>query len=249
MTLLQAAGVRAMPCQKASDRFERDPQLAARGWWHLLPHPELGESDFDGVAPRLESTPGQLRSASPLLGEHTDEVLHEGARPHTEQARRASRERGVDVSGPLQGLQVVEFCDELGQLAGKLLADMGADVIKVERPGGSSARAVGPFVNDVPGPDRSLNFWYHNTNKRSVILDVEASEAARATAAQLIARADIVIEDRAPGVMDGSGAGLSRARGVEPGTHLLLDHAIRAGRAMGAVSAPPISFRSPRAVP
>ena len=75
MTLLQAAGVRAMPCQKASDRFERDPQLAARGWWHRLSHPELGECDYDGVVPRLETTPGQLRTASPLLGEHTDEVL------------------------------------------------------------------------------------------------------------------------------------------------------------------------------
>lgn len=77
------------------------------------------------------------------------------------------------MSGPLAGLRVIELCDELGQLAGKLLADMGADVIKVEPPGGSPARAIGPFVKDIPGPNRSLNFWYHNTNKRSVVLDVE----------------------------------------------------------------------------
>jgi benzylsuccinate CoA-transferase BbsE subunit len=74
------------------------------------------------------------------------------------------------VSGPLAGLRVIEECGPLGQYAGKLLADMGADVIKVEPPGGSSARAIGPFVKDIPGPNRSLNFWYHNTNKRSIVL-------------------------------------------------------------------------------
>ena len=77
MELLQAAGVRAGAVQKASDRFERDPQLAARGWWHRLPHAELGESDFDGITPRLSATPGQLRTASPLMGEHTHDVLRD----------------------------------------------------------------------------------------------------------------------------------------------------------------------------
>lgn len=77
MELLQAAGVRAGVCQKPSDRCERDPQLGARGWWHILPHPELGDTEYDGVAPGLSATPGALRMASPLLGEHTREVLHD----------------------------------------------------------------------------------------------------------------------------------------------------------------------------
>lgn len=77
MDLLQAAGVRAGVCQKPGDRFERDPQSKARGWWHRLMHPELGECEYDGVAPRLAKTPGELRIASPLIGEHTDEVLRE----------------------------------------------------------------------------------------------------------------------------------------------------------------------------
>jgi benzylsuccinate CoA-transferase BbsE subunit len=110
------------------------------------------------------------------------------------------------VSGPLAGLRVVELCDELGQLAGKLLADMGADVIKVEPPSGSSARAIGPFVDDLPGPNRSLNFWYHNTNKRSVILDLETNEG-QAAWRSLVATADVVIEDRAPGSLDMLGLG------------------------------------------
>ena len=79
MELLQRMGVRAGVVQKASDRFERDPQLRARGWWHRLDHPELGMSDFDGVVPRLSLTPGQLRTSSPMLGQDTHAVLQEVA--------------------------------------------------------------------------------------------------------------------------------------------------------------------------
>lgn len=75
MELLRAAGVRAGAMQKASDRRERDPQLAARDWWHTLPHAELGDCEFDGVVPKLSATPGQVRTASPILGEHTFEVM------------------------------------------------------------------------------------------------------------------------------------------------------------------------------
>lgn len=77
MALLQASGVRAAVCQKPGDRVERDPQFAARGWWRTLPHPEMGETMHDGVAPRLSATPGSLRTASPRIGEHTREILSE----------------------------------------------------------------------------------------------------------------------------------------------------------------------------
>lgn len=110
------------------------------------------------------------------------------------------------MSGPLEGLRVVEYTGQLGQLAGKLLADMGADVVKVEPPAGSDARSVGPFVDDQPGPNRSLNFWYHNTNKRSVIADLSTAAGAD-TWHSLIGKADIVIEDRTPGELDRAGLG------------------------------------------
>lgn len=75
MMLLQAAGVPAGVVQNAGDRFERDPQLKARGWWHRLPHPELGESDYDGIVPRLSATPGEMRMSSPMLGIDTHDVM------------------------------------------------------------------------------------------------------------------------------------------------------------------------------
>jgi len=77
MALLQAAGVRAAVCQKPGDRVERDPQFAARNWWQTLPHPEMGDTLHDGVAPRLSATPGALQRAAPCIGEHTREVLAE----------------------------------------------------------------------------------------------------------------------------------------------------------------------------
>ncbi len=135
------------------------------------------------------------------------------------------------MSGPLTGLRVVELCDEPGQLAGKLLADMGADVIKVEPPSGSTARAVGPFVDDISGPNRSLNFWYHNTNKRSVVLDLE-TETGAAAWREIVASADIVIEDRPPGSLDLHGLG----------HRSLLPDGVRGGAVAGA---PPSSLLPP----
>ena len=75
MYTLQAAGVKAGAVQKASDRFERDAQLRARGWWSRLDHPEIGPSDYDGVTPRLSRTPGRVEKASPVLGADTRDVL------------------------------------------------------------------------------------------------------------------------------------------------------------------------------
>lgn len=119
--------------------------------------------------------------------------------------------------GPLADLRVIELCDELGQLAGKLLADMGADVIKVEPPSGSTARAIGPFARDVPGPNRSLNFWYYNTNKRSIVLDLAASGADRDAFRSLVSGADVLIESNPPGWLPGLGLGYDELCSGNPG--------------------------------
>ncbi len=74
MQLLQAAGVPAGVVQYPGDRRERDPQLASRDWWNTQHHGEIGECEFDGVCPHLSRTPGSVRSASPLIGQHTYDV-------------------------------------------------------------------------------------------------------------------------------------------------------------------------------
>jgi crotonobetainyl-CoA:carnitine CoA-transferase CaiB-like acyl-CoA transferase len=74
--------------------------------------------------------------------------------------------------GVLAGVRVVEYADELAEHAGLILASLGADVIKIEPPGGSTTRHIGPFLGDKPDPDASLHFWHRNRAKRSLSLDV-----------------------------------------------------------------------------
>jgi benzylsuccinate CoA-transferase BbsE subunit len=90
--------------------------------------------------------------------------------------------------------------DEKGQFCGKLLGDLGADVVKIEPPGGERNRHVGPFLDDIPHPERSLSFWYYNTSKRSITLNLETADG-RQLFARLAAAADIILETFRPGFM------------------------------------------------
>ena len=93
----------------------------------------------------------------------------------------------------LTGLRVVELAREPIAFAGKLLADMGAEVILVEPPGGDPCRTYPPFLDDEPGDDRSLYWWHYHTNKRGVVLDLDAAADAERFRA-LIASADVLLE-------------------------------------------------------
>ena len=76
----------------------------------------------------------------------------------------------------LSPYRVLDLTNERGLLCGQILGDLGADVIKVEPPGGSAARKIGPFFQDQPDPNRSLYWWSYNRNKRSITLDVTRGE-------------------------------------------------------------------------
>lgn len=102
--------------------------------------------------------------------------------------------------------RVLDLTDERGQLCGKLLADLGAEVLLVEPAGGSSSRSIGPFVGDRPGPDRSLFHWAFNRGKRSVELDLRHAGGRRQLLA-LAAEADLLVESFDPGVLDEVGLG------------------------------------------
>ncbi len=100
---------------------------------------------------------------------------------------------GRAAPGMLAGLRVVEIADELGEMTGLLLAGLGADVVKVEPAGGGATRQIGPFLDDVAHPERSLHFWHYNRGKRSVVLDLDG-EAGRESLRQLVGAADIVLD-------------------------------------------------------
>ncbi len=116
----------------------------------------------------------------------------------------------------LSGYRVLDLSDQRGQLAGQILADLGAEVILVEPPGGSPARAVGPFVAGHEGdPEHSLWFWAYNRGKRSVVLDLD-SAVGRDEVRRLARHADLVIESEAPGVMASFGLGPDDLAALNP---------------------------------
>lgn len=108
------------------------------------------------------------------------------------------------LPGPLEGLRVLEIGD-LGEVAGKLLADAGADVIRIEPPGGGRSRHVGPFVDDDPGQP-SLLHASRNTSKRAVTLDVTQA-AGLAIWQRLVGLVDVVIDATTPTFLDDLGGG------------------------------------------
>jgi crotonobetainyl-CoA:carnitine CoA-transferase CaiB-like acyl-CoA transferase len=108
--------------------------------------------------------------------------------------------------GALSGVRVIELADEKAEYCGLTLAGLGADVIKVEPPGGNATRGIGPFYKDEPDPERSLFFWQYNRGKRSLVLDLE-QEKDRAHLRALLADADIFLESTPKGELDAIGLG------------------------------------------
>jgi crotonobetainyl-CoA:carnitine CoA-transferase CaiB-like acyl-CoA transferase len=106
----------------------------------------------------------------------------------------------------LSDIRVLDFTQYIaGPYCTKLLADYGAEVVKVERPGtGDGARRIGPFPNDTPHPEKSGTFLHLNTNKRSITLDLKTDEG-RQIALDLAARVDVVVESFRPGTMEDFG--------------------------------------------
>jgi benzylsuccinate CoA-transferase BbsE subunit len=115
------------------------------------------------------------------------------------------------VSGPLAGLLVLELADETGHFCGKLLGDLGADVVKIEPPNGERCRHTGPFVEDIPHPDRSLSFWYYNTSKRGITLDLNTADG-RGLFRRMAAGADVILETFRPGFLESVGLGFETLR-------------------------------------
>jgi crotonobetainyl-CoA:carnitine CoA-transferase CaiB-like acyl-CoA transferase len=116
----------------------------------------------------------------------------------------------ISPSLPLAGMTVVEISDGKTGMCGRYLADLGADVILVEPPGGAASRRAQPMLGE-----SSLYFATHNANKRSVVLDFDA-DADRATLERLLDRTDIFIDSTAPGVLQAVGLGADHLRARNP---------------------------------
>ena len=111
--------------------------------------------------------------------------------------------------------RVLDLTDERGLLAGKILADLGADVVQIEPPGGNPARNIGPFYGDDPQPEKSLFWWAYAANKRSITLDLEQKDG-QALLKKMVAEADFLVESFAPGYLDTLGLGYDLLAEINP---------------------------------
>ena len=119
------------------------------------------------------------------------------------------------MSQALSGIRVVELCDRSAALGGRILADLGAEVIMVEPPQGAEIRHQAPFLEGQKGPDRSFAHLYFNTNKQSIVLDLEVV-ADREDFVRLVASADVLLDTQTPGRLDGWGLTHERLLALNP---------------------------------
>ncbi len=117
---------------------------------------------------------------------------------------------------PLSGLRILDLADRQAGFCTKLLADLGASVIKIERPGGDPSRKIGPFLGESPHPERSLFFRYHNIRKMGITLNLEHPEGRRLFF-RLIETSDAAVETFSPGYLDRLGIGFESLAEIRPG--------------------------------
>jgi benzylsuccinate CoA-transferase BbsE subunit len=118
-------------------------------------------------------------------------------------------------SQALEPYRVLDLTQAIGWTCGKLLADLGADVIKIEPPGGDLGRRVGPFYRDAPHPERSLAWFAAHTNKRGITLNLETADG-QALWLALVRGADFVVESFPPGFLDQRGIGFRQVSEWHP---------------------------------
>ena len=114
---------------------------------------------------------------------------------------------------PLEGIKVLDFSQVLSApFCGMMLADMGAEVIKVERPGaGDISREYGPYVNDI-----SLYFCQYNRGKKGIAIDMR-SEEGKKVVLDLVSKVDVVVENFKAGTLEKLGIGYEEMIKVNPG--------------------------------
>jgi benzylsuccinate CoA-transferase BbsE subunit len=115
----------------------------------------------------------------------------------------------------LEGIRVLDLANESASFASKILADLGAQVVKIEKPGGDVSRQIGPFLDHSPHPEKSLFFLYHNMGKMSITLNLE-HESSQEIFMRLLEKADVLIETYDPGYLTRLGLGLKRLQERNP---------------------------------
>ena len=144
----------------------------------------------------------------------------------------------------LDQYRVLDLTDERGLLCGKVLGDLGADVIQVEPPDGSTARHIGPYYKDQVDPEKSLFWWAYAANKRGITLDIHTSDG-RHLFKSLLKNAEFLIESFSPGYLGTLGLGYDDLAAINPGLVMVSITPFGQERALRPTTAPPTSWAWP----
>jgi hypothetical protein len=144
----------------------------------------------------------------------------------TDRPRRHRDAQEPRTAGLLAPYRVLDLSDRKGWLCGRIMGDLGADVVKVEPPGGDAGRRVGPFYGDDPDPGKSLAWLAYNANKRGVTLALDTG-TGQALLRRLAQRADFLIESFPPRLPGRAGSRVSGAARDQSKACPDLDHPIR----------------------
>ncbi|WP_434086352.1 CaiB/BaiF CoA transferase family protein [Mycobacterium lentiflavum] len=209
----QRLGVPLVPVNEAAD-LHRSPQYRHRGFFQNVSHPVLGNAAYPTVPYLLSASPAEITAAAPALGQHTAAILSRLDTKRTPPSVRVPQLKPPKTprGGPLQGVRVVELTKVwAGPYAGKLLAMLGAEVIKVETAAlPEEMRAYGGTdINHAPF------FLSINPEILSVDLDIKSAEGM-AQLRELIARSDIVINNLRPGAMERQGLSYQELTEIKP---------------------------------
>jgi crotonobetainyl-CoA:carnitine CoA-transferase CaiB-like acyl-CoA transferase len=115
----------------------------------------------------------------------------------------------------LAGFRALDLADEKGIICGKILATLGIEVVKIEKPGGDSARKVPPFYHDKHNTEESLYWWAFSTDKRSITLNLE-SDKGRELFRKLVKTSDFIIESYTPGYLEKLGLDYPKLSEINP---------------------------------
>jgi crotonobetainyl-CoA:carnitine CoA-transferase CaiB-like acyl-CoA transferase len=208
----QRLGVPLVPVNGAAD-LRHSAQYRHREFFQRVSHPELGDAAYPTVPYALSASPAEITSPAPTLGQHTAQVLDRLNVPRPQPVVRSAQLKPSrdPRGGPLQGVRVVELTKVwAGPYAGKLLAMLGAEVIKIETAAApEEMRAYGGTdINHAP------YFLSINPEILSVDLDIKSTEGM-ARLRELIARSDIVINNLRPGAMERQGLGYEQLKAVK----------------------------------
>jgi len=208
----QRLGVPLVPVASPAD-LKNSPQYRHRGFFHEVAHPAMGSAVYPGVPYLLSASPARITSPAPALGEHTNDILAGLDTPLPAVKRVSAQPKPAMVSrgGPLAGVRVVELTKVwAGPYAGKLLAFLGAEVIKVESSGHpDEMRAYGGTdINHAPF------FLSINPEVLSLELDLKSADDVDRLR-ELISQSDIVINNLRPGAMERMGLSYEQLKMVK----------------------------------